>query len=204
MARTRGRAKKREQPLGAAIGLGVVATLAVGIIIVVVQLLIPGTAVQQFYSLSHNVPSATLPMDPLYQSLLGQIQKEEALFGTPFPLFCGGLVLGWFAPSYVVRRRLLLSGAALGFGVLAFFLGFEWIAGVYEQNTLNAHEGGQQVLLTAPPELIVRQAVWAAGWIVVCILGTWLGLTLRERVRRKAASEGRAAAERGPRPSDQI
>ena len=182
------RAKKREQPLGAAIALGLTATLAVGIIITVISVLIPGTPAHQFYSLVQHIHSATLPLDPLYQEWSEKISEEEVLFATPVSLLCGGLTLGWLAPSYADRRRVLISGAALGFGVIAVSVAFVWGFGLLDQNTLNHTEGGQQVNITAPPALIIGQAVSIVVWTAVCLFGTWLGLRGRERARRKAAA----------------
>ena len=182
----RGKAKTRERPLGTAIGLGLAATLAVGIFIALALLLIPGTVAHQFFRLAHYNASATLPLDPLYQNWAEKMQEEDVLFGTPLSLLCGGLVLGWFAPSYVSRRRALLSSAALSIGVLAVSLAFQWAAAVTQQATLNAHEGGQQVNLTAPPALIFRQALWVIVWTAICVLGTWAGLALRTRKRQGA------------------
>ena len=200
-AQRRVKAKRREKPLGAAIGLGLTAILAVGIVIILVQLLIPGTAIHNFVLLAQNNASATLPLDPLYQRWLNQIEEEEALFGTPFSLLCGGLVLGWLAPSYASRRRVLLSGLALGFGTVAFSVAFEWVAALNQQNTLNIHEGGLQVSLTAPPDLILRQTLLVAAWTAICVLGTWLGLTLRERRRQDPDKSLQASPHAKPRPS---
>lgn len=178
------RGKKREQPLGAAIALGLAATLLAIIVIAVASVLIPGTAAHQWYSLVEHIHSATLPLDPLYQDWLEKITEEEVLFATPLSLLCGGLALGWLAPSYVERRRVLISGALMGFGLVAASVAFEWVVGLASQNALNHIEGGQQVNLTAPPELIVKQIVVAVFWTAICVLGTWLGLRGRERARQ--------------------
>ena len=179
------RAKKREQPLGVAIALGLAAVLAAGIVIALVSVLIPGTAAHQFYSLVHNIQSATLPLDPLYQEWFEKMSEEDALFGTPISLLCGGLTLGWLAPSYADRRRVLLSGALLGFGVITTAVAFEWVSGILSQTTLNHTEGGQQVNITAPPELIIKQVITAIIWTAICVAGTWLGRRLRERARQQ-------------------
>ena len=178
------RAKKREQPLGVAIALGLAATLAAGIVIALALVLIPGTAAHQFYSLVSHVQSATLPLDPLYQEWSEKISEEEALFATPVSMLCGGLALGWLAPSYVERRRVLLSGGLMGFVVIAVSISFVWVFGILDQNALNHIEGGQQVRIAAPPKLIAWQAFFAVIWTAICVLGTWLGLRLRERARK--------------------
>ncbi|MGI4789689.1 MAG: hypothetical protein ACRYFS_12655, partial [Janthinobacterium lividum] len=141
MVRTRNRAKKREQPLGAAIGWGLAATLVVGIVILIIQLIIPGTVAHNFFLLAHNNASATLPLDPLYQQWADKLQEEDTLFGTPLSLLCGAIVLGWLAPSYASRRRILLSGAGLGLGVYAVSLAFIWFEAPRQQAVLNQHEG---------------------------------------------------------------
>jgi hypothetical protein len=190
-ARIRGKAKKREKPLGVAVALGAAATLGVAILIVGVQLLIPHTVVSNFYKLVHYNSSATLPLDPLYQDWYETL-SEEGAFGDAFLLLCGGLVVGWFAPSYETRRRVLVAGASLGAGLLLVSLAFLWIGGVYEQNTLNAHEGGQQVGITASPSLILFQTVLVLVCTAFCVLGAWLGFRLRSRSR---ARQNAAAAE---------
>ena len=177
----RGRAKKRELPLGAAIAYGLGAALAAGIVIALTLVLVPGTAAHQFFSLVSGIHSATLPLDPLYQEWSEKISEEETLFATPASMLCGGLTLGWLAPSYASRRSVLLSGGLMGFGVIATSIAFVWIAGVANQNALNHQQGGQQVIITAPPELIVKQAVAAVLWTAICVLGTWLGQRLRAR-----------------------
>ena len=178
------RARKREQPLGIAIVLGLAATLAAGILIAVVSVLLPGTAAHQFFSLVSHIQSATLPLDPLYQEWADKLSEEEVFFATPLSLLFGGLTLGWLAPSYVDRRRVLLSGALLGFGVVAASVAFVWVFGTLDQKALNHIEGGQQVNITAPPELIVKQVISAILWTAICVGGTWLGLRGRERARQ--------------------
>ena len=180
----RGRAKKRELPLGAAIAYGLAATLAAGVVIALALVLIPGTAEQQFVSLVFGIHSATLALNPLYQEWSEKLQEADALFGTPLSLLCGGLVLGRLAPSYASRRSVLVSGAALGFGVVAASIAFVWVVGLVNQNALNHQQGGQQVIITAPLELIVKQVVIAALWTAVCVLGTWLGQRLRARQQK--------------------
>ena len=184
-AATRGTAKnpekkKRERPLGVAVALGLATTLAIAILIVVVQLLVPHTVVSNFYKLVHYNSSATLPLDPLYQEWYETLSKEGAV-GDAFSLLCGGFVVGWLAPSYETRRRVLMAGALLGIGLLLVSLAFLWVGGVHEQNTLNAHEGGQQVGITAPPSLILFQTVLVLVCAACCVLGAWAGLGLRRR-----------------------
>jgi len=179
------RARRREQPLGVAIALGLAAALAAGIVIALASVLIPGTAAHQFYALVHSIHSATLPLDPLYQDWAEKIDEEETLFATPLSLLCGGLTLGWLAPSYSGRRRVLLSGGLMGFGFIVAVVAFVWVVGTLNQNLLNRTEGGQQVNITAPPELIVKQIIAAILWTAICVLGSWLGLRLRERARQK-------------------
>ncbi len=178
------RGKKREQPLGVAITLGFAATLAAGIVIAVVSVLLPGTPAHQFFSLAQHIHSATLALDPLYQEWLEKISEEEVLFAMPVSMLCGGLALGWLAPSYVERRRVLVAGGLMGFAVVAASVAFVWVFGILDQNALNHIEGGQQVNITAPPELIVKQVVSAILWTTICVLGTWLGLRGRERARQ--------------------
>ena len=162
-------------------------TLAVAILIVVVQLLIPHTVVNDFYTLVHYKASATLPLDPLYQRWYESLSEED-FYVTAFSLFCGGMVVGWLAPSYVSPRRVLLAGAALGFGLPAVCVALRWTGGVLEQNTLNQREGGQQVGIAAPPSLILGQIVLLVIWTVVCALGAWLGVRLRSRSRNAGAA----------------
>ena len=181
-ARIRGRAKKRETPLGIAVAWGLATTLAVAILIVAVQFLEPRSALREFYLLVHYNSSATLPLSPLYQEWYEEISKEDVV-GSAFSLLCGGLAVGWLAPSYASRRRVLLAGLGLGFGVPLACLAFLWIGGVVEQNALNVQQGGQQVKIVAPASLIVAQAFFVVVWAGLCVLGAGAGLALRARRR---------------------
>jgi hypothetical protein len=180
-AHTRAKAKRRERPMGAAISLGIGATIGVGIIILIVLLLIPSSTLHNFYVLVRHNASATLPLDPLYQEWAGKIQDEDALYVTTFSLLCGGLVLGRLAPRYAARRRILWVGALMALGIIAVSLGFVWFSAITQQNTMNHNEGGQTVRLTLPPKLILVQALCAVAWTAVCVFGTWLGVTWRDR-----------------------
>lgn len=181
MARTRRKTKKRERTLGQAIGLGLAATLGVGLLILIVQLLIPSTTVYNFFRLAHAASSATLRGGTLFQEWAGDIQEQEALFATPFSLLCGGLILGRFAPRYASYRRVLTAGGWMAFGTVAVSLAFAWPAAVIQQEKMNRDQGGHIFHISAPPDLLVRQSLWAFAWIAVCVLGTWVGLRLRDR-----------------------
>ena len=180
MAGTRGRAKKRERPLGTAVGWGIAATLGAAIAMAAVQFLYPHSVLHDFYSLVHYNASATLPLDPLYQDWATTIQEDDVV-ETAVALLCGGFALGRLAPSYAPRRRVLVAGALMALGILIVSLGFVWTSAVINQNTLNAHEGGKQVALGAPLSLVFRQALVCFVQTAFCVLGAWLGLRLRDR-----------------------
>lgn len=184
MARTRGtraRAKRRERPLGAAVGWGLAATVGVGLVILVVQLLLPGSFLREYYELLRHSPSATLPLSPLYQQLSEKVAREEALFATPFMLLCGGLALGRLAPRYAPQRRVLVAGGLMAFGILAVSLAFLWAVNLIITGLLNTHEGGTISHATAPLAYLLTQALWGMAWIGACVLGAWLGLRWRDR-----------------------
>lgn len=184
MARTRaarGKAKRRERPLGTAICLGLAVTVGVGLVILLVQLLLPGSFLRDYFLLLRHSQSATLPLSPLAQQLAEEAAREEALFATPFSLLCGGLALGLCAPRYAPRRRVLVSGGLMAFGILAVSLTFLWVDNLYTTNIINQHEGGFISHPTAPVGYLVRQALWGLGWIAACVLGVWLGLRWRDR-----------------------
>ena len=183
--RVKNKGKKREQPLGIAVALGLATTLAAAVLIVAVQLLIPHSVMHNFYALVHYNASATLPLDPLYQNWATVIQEDDVV-ETALALLCGGFVLGRLAPSYAPTRRVLLAGLLMALGVLLVSLGFVWTSAVISQNTLNAHEGGQQVGIAAPPLLVVVQTLLVIFWTALCVFGTWAGRLLRQR-RRQAA-----------------
>ncbi len=155
--------------------------MGVGLVILVTQLLLPHSFMRQYYDLLRYSASATLPLSPLYQQLSEEVAREEALFATPFSLLCGGLALGLSAPRYAPRRRVLVSGGVMAFGILAVSLTFLWVDNIYTTNTINQHEGGTISHATAPLTYLLTQALWGAAWIAACVLGTWLGLRWRDR-----------------------
>lgn len=155
--------------------------MGVGLVILLVQLLLPGSFLREYYELLRHSPSATLPLSPLYQHLSEQAAREEALFATPFSLLCGGLVLGRFAPRYAPRRYVLVAAGLMAFGILAVSLTFLWVDNLYTTNLLNTHEGGAISHQTAPPAYLLTQALWGLAWIAACVLGAWLGLRGRDR-----------------------
>ncbi len=176
----RGRAKRRARPFGAAVGGAVAATLGMGLIILVVQLLMPSSAVHNMYLLAHYNSSPTLRENPLFQQWMADIDWEEAVFATPLSLLCGGLTLGWLAPAYAGRGRVLRVAAILAFSVVAVSLAFVWPTAIVQQNRLN-EAGGRVVQVGIPPELMVRQAILTVLWIGVCVGGAWAGLKARRR-----------------------
>ena len=185
--RTRARARRRERPLGAAVALGLAVTLGVGLVILVAQLLSPGSFLRQYSELLRHAPSASLPLSPLYQQLSERVAREEALFATPLSLLCGGLTLGLLAPRYAPKRRVLIAAGLMAFGILAVSLAFLWVDNIATTNVLNSHEGGNVTHPTAPPAYLLLQALWGLAWIGACVLGAWLGLRGRDRrVSREA------------------
>ena len=196
-ARTRRKAK-RERPLGAAIGLGLAATFGVAVVILVVQYFIPNSSLYNLVQMSLHTQSATLPFDPLYQQYQESLNREECLFGTPFPLFCGGLLLGRLSPHYATRRRVLLAAAAMALGSVVASLVFGWSDALFSTNQIAGHEGGHVARLSAPLDYIVRQSLWGVFWIAVCALGAWLGLRLRDR-RSRPADDAAPALRAAPR-----
>ena len=190
----RGRAKRRERPFGVAVGWAVAATLAVGLLILGVQLLLPTSAVHNMFLLAHYNSSPTLRDDPLFQKWMDAINFEEAVFATPLCLLCGGLTLGWLAPAYAGRRRVLRVAAILAFALVAASLAFVWPAAIVQQNRLNNAVGGRIIQIGIPPELMVRQALWSVLWIAVCVLGAGAGLWARGRKRSEATTDAENAA----------
>ena len=181
------RAKRRERPLGAAVGWAVAASLGVGLLILGVQLLLPSSAVHNMFLLAHYNSSPTLRDDPLFQQWMDAINFEEAVFATPLCLLCGGLTLGWLAPAYAGRRRVLRVAALLAFALVASSLAFVWPAAIIQQNRLN-EAGGRIIQVGIPPELMVRQALWSVLWIAVCVLGAWAGLWAKGNRRGVSAA----------------
>jgi len=188
--KTRARARRRERPLGAAIALGLVVTMGAGLVILVAQLLSPGSFLREYFELLRHSPSASLPLSPLYQQLSERVAREEALFATPFSLLCGGLTLGLLAPRYAPRRRVLSAAGLMAFGILAVSLSFLWVDNIATTNLLNGHEGGDVTHPTAPLAYLLSQALWGLAWIGACVLGAWLGLVGRDRRVPRTGSKG--------------
>lgn len=180
------RGKRRERPFGAAVGWAVAATLAVGLVILIVQLLLPSSAVHNMFLLAHYNSSPTLRDNPLFQKWMDAINREET-YVTALCLFCGGLTLGWLAPAYAGRGRVLRVAAVLAFALVAASLAFVWPAAIVQQNRLNNEVGGRIIQVGIPPDLMVRQALWSVLWIAVCVLGAWAGLWARGRKRAEIA-----------------
>lgn len=179
--RARARAKRRERPLGAAICAGLAVTVGVGLVILIVQLLIPGSFLRDYFLLLQHSQSATLPLSPLAQQLSEKLAREEALFATPFSLLCGGLILGRCAPRYAPRPRVLVAAGLMAFGILAVSLSFLWVDNLTTTALLNKHEGGAISHPTAPLAYLLTQALWGVAWIAACVLGARLGLWWRDR-----------------------
>ena len=173
-------------------------TFGVALVILMVQYFIPGSALFNLAQMSLHTQSATLPFDPLYQQYEETINREECLFGTPFPLLCGGLTLGWLAPRYATRRRVLLTAAGMALGSVAVSLAFSWSESQYATNNLATHEGGHVARLAAPLNYVMRQSLWGVFWIAVCVLGAWLGLRLRDR-RTPQGNDAAPALRAAPR-----
>jgi hypothetical protein len=180
-ARARGRAKNRERPLGVAVGLALAATLAVGLVLLVAQLLWPGSVVRNFFLMSLHASSATLPLDPLYQQYKEALNRQEALLDSPLAFGCGGLVLGLLAPRYAACGRVLITSALMALGLLVVLLGFTWIDALHNTNALADNEGGRVARLGAPLDYVLRQTAWGLGWTAVCMGGAWVGMRARDR-----------------------
>ncbi len=187
MVRAPRKQRKRERTLGQAISLAIGATLGVGLLIFLLLICLPGSALHQFFVLAHYNASSTLRTDPLFEQLTEKIDEQEALLAMPLSLLCGGLALGWFAPTYATLRRVLLAAAAIALGLVALFLAFLWPTAILQQNALNARAGGTQDYVTAPLYVIRNQILWGAVWTLVCVLGAWLGRSLRARITKRDA-----------------
>lgn len=174
------KAKKRERTLGQAIGLALGVTLGVALLIFAGMMCLPNSALHQFYLLAHYNASATLRDSPLFQKWMDEIDHQEVVV-TALSLLCGGLALGWLAPSYTPQRRILLSAAGISLGVVAVILAFLWPTAILNQNQLNANAGGTQDYVTAPFYVIRNQILWGVVWTAVCVLGAWTGRVLRTR-----------------------
>lgn len=164
-----------------AVGVALAATFAVGLVLLVAQLLWPGSTVRNFFLMSLHASSATLPLDPLYQQYKESINRQEALFDSPLAFGCGGLVLGLLAPRYAARRRVLITGALMALGLLVVLLGFTWVDAVYNTNALAANEGGKVARLGAPLDYVLRQTLFGLYWTALCVGGTWVGMRVRDR-----------------------
>ena len=172
--------KKRERTLGQAIGLALLVTLGVALLIFVGLMCVPSSALHQFYLLAHYNASNTLRGSLLFQKWMDEIDRQEVVV-TALSLLCGGLALGWLAPSYTSRRRILLAAAEISLGLVAVLLAFLWPTAILNQNQLNANAGGTQDYVTAPFYVIRNQILWGIVWTAVCVLGAWAGRGLRIR-----------------------
>ena len=180
--------KKRERTLGQAIGLSLAVTLGVALLIFMVLMSLPGSALHQLYLLIRFNSTATLRSDILFKDWMEKVDVQEAVFVTPFSLLCGGLALGWLSPSYAARRRVLIWAAAIPVGLVTLFLALLWPTAILQQNAMNANAGGSQNYVTAPFEVVRNQIFWGIIWTLVSILGAWGGRALRLRYVKPKSS----------------
>ncbi len=171
--------------MGVAIGWGLTVTFGVALIIFLALRQLPGAVITHLFELSRYAASPTLRNDPLYQQYSDRLAEMDVLLGTPLSLLCGGLTLGWLAPRYTTRQRVLLPGTTMALAAVVIPLALVWIAAVLQQNAIDRQIGGYVYPVTAPLHLILRQILCAILWVAIGTGGTWLGLRLRDR---KAAS----------------
>lgn len=175
------KAKRRERPLGVAVGWGLLAYLGAGLVILLILTHLPGSVITHLFQLCLYAASPSLRNDPLYQQYSERLAEMDTLFGTPLSLLCAGLTLGRLAPRYATRRRVLLAGTAMAVGVVAVPLLLTWLAAVLQQDAINRQTGGYVFPVTAPADLIVRQLALFLVWGAIGAGGAWLGLRLRDR-----------------------
>ena len=107
---------------------------------------------------------------------------------------CGGLTLGRLAPRYATTRRVLAFRRGNGVWALVFAVVlFDWTHALIQDRLIDRRIGGYINPIRLPPDVILRQIVWALVWIAVCVLGTWLGLRWRDR-KPYASTTGHASA----------
>jgi len=172
-----------------AIGLGLMVSFGVGLAIFLIEIAIPGTSVRNIFDLIVHDSSATLVLGPLFQGYEFNFQREEALFVTPLALLCGGLTLGLTAPRVLKLMQVLWAAAGMSTGLLAVSLAFAWYVGLYETDQLARSEGGMVARQTAPPEYVLNLLLWHVSWVIVCVLGAYLG----QRYRTMTAPVSRTA-----------
>lgn len=174
--RTRHRRFARpERSLLAAACLSALVFLGMALLIGLIELALPTSALHNFYELAF-VNGQVNPQSPIYQDTLDQVKRTDLLFATPFSLFCGGLSFPFLAPRSAARPRVLrasaLVAAAITIGYLLLFWG----------SVLDAMHGRLQPGMLDAQTVLTQTAFGLAG-IAAFVLGVFLGLLGRSARR---------------------
>lgn len=175
------RQRQREQSAALAAGFSVLTIFLVATLTFLILLNLPGTPVRNFWLLL-TVNGQVSPNSQLYRDLFAQIERQEALFVTPFCLLIGGLALGRLMPKRIPRLRLLRTAGIVTVGVVLACILFRWGLILYgQQGHLRAGELDTQVALT--------QTACSLGWIIAYLIGTWVGVLWRDAGHRNDADQ---------------
>jgi hypothetical protein len=145
--------------------------LGVALIVCVVLLCIPTTAVRNFWDAVTGPNSVITPSSDLYQTLLTKIHQEDALYVSPGSLFAGGLVFGRLIPLRFSRLRAVSMAAATAAGVYFACAAFVWFLDAFH----SGYYSDWRSALVSPIQLIAIGMATAAAAI-----GTVIGVIWRD------------------------
>lgn len=167
----RRRFARPERSFFAAACLSALVFLGVALLIGLIELALPTSALHNYYELVF-VNGVVSSQSPIYQEMLAGVKRTDLLFVTPFSLFCGGLAFPFLAPRSATRPRVLRASvlvvAAITVGYLLLFWG----------SVLDFMHGRLQPGMVDAQTVLTQTAFGLAG-IAAFVLGVFLGLRRR-------------------------
>lgn len=168
-----------ERSLAAAATWSALVFLGMSLLIGLVLLFIPTSALHNVYELVF-VNGIVRPDNPMLQGYLDEVRREDALFVQPSALFCGGLTLGALAPRRAGRSRVLWTAALVPTVIGLACLAIVWLP-------VLVHRHGHLPPGMVDERLVLTQTATSLGGIAAFVLGTLLGLLWRDRRRKPDA-----------------
>ncbi len=167
-----------ERSLATAGWLGALTVVAVAVVILLVELMIPNSTVRNFCEMVF-INQQVSPQSDIYQTYIAEVDRQDDLFVFPTSLFIGGLIMGRLAPGRASRRRALGAAALVALAVILACLSMVWVP------TLKASQGRLPEGFDRVYALTLVACV--ASWTATFVIGAFCGLLWRSARRRSDA-----------------